>query len=100
MDMECSKMKEAYGYLFKIENAIRGYIEYKLEKEYGVHGFRQPRERCLNVRRVNHLTVFYFMSTLVCTFALTKYFMNFPKNFSLILHPYILSEIRLPIVTP
>uniref|UniRef100_UPI00406C1570 Swt1 family HEPN domain-containing protein n=1 Tax=Lysinibacillus sp. FSL L8-0126 TaxID=2921515 RepID=UPI00406C1570 len=38
-------MKEAYGCLYKIENAIRAYIEHKMEKEYGVHWFHiAPRK--------------------------------------------------------
>lgn len=53
--IEYSKMKEAYGYLYKIENAIRAYIEYKMEKEYGIHWFHTaPRKRPPN-RSVNSL---------------------------------------------
>ena len=45
--IEYSKMKEAYGYLYKIENAIRAYIKYKMEQEYGIHWFHTAPRKVL-----------------------------------------------------
>lgn len=45
--IEYSKMKEAYGYLYKIENVIRAYIEFKMEKEYGIHWFHTAPRKVL-----------------------------------------------------
>lgn len=45
MDMEFIKMKDAYGQLYQIENALWSYISYKTEVSYGTHWFHiAPRK--------------------------------------------------------